>query len=64
MQGKHIIMSRRKPWVLSIVLLSASGIALGACSSSSGSDSSPPKTVIIPANSKIVCVDGTEPPCR
>lgn len=57
-------MSRRRSWVLSIVLLSASGFVLGACSSSSGSDSSPPKSVIVPANSKIVCVDGTAPPCR
>ncbi len=64
LQGKKTNMSCRNACGVWIVLLSAASLTLGACSSSFGGGSSPPKTVVIPANQKIVCIDGTEPPCK
>ena len=55
--------SRRSAKSLSLIVLAAASLALGACSSSFGGGSSPPNTVVVPAGSRAVCSDGSAPPC-
>jgi hypothetical protein len=48
-----------------VAVLCLGTVSLTACSSSLGGGSSPsqPNTVIVPPGSKVVCSDGSAPPC-
>jgi hypothetical protein len=62
-QSPRMDQTRRSGKALSLIVLAAAGLALGACSSSFGGGSSPPNTVVVPAGSRAVCSDGSAPPC-
>jgi hypothetical protein len=51
--------------VLRLVFVTSLVISVAACSSSSGGGSKPASTtIVVPSGAKIVCSDGSQPPCR
>lgn len=58
--------THRKHPGLTVILAGAACLALSACSSTFGGGSPPPAqgTVAIPQGTKLVCLNGSPPPCR
>ena len=58
--------SYRKLPRLALVVAGAACLALNACSSTFGGGSPPPAqgTVAIPEGTKLVCMNGSPPPCH
>lgn len=59
-------MAHRRFPGLAVIVMGVACLALSACSSTFGGGSAPPAqgTVAIPQGTKLVCLDGSPPPCR